>query len=1558
MDRRFILFAFLLSLLLSPSFAEDYIVVTSNDSLDSLQAFAENDNSSLQDVELRPLYGTDDFSADLTEEQASVLEANGYEVYPDLEIHAFLDDTVGQINVTPVWNTIVGGKNLTGSGQAICLIDSGLDDINYTVLQNAWEDGKILEGRAFYTEDSSYINATCTSIDHTACFDDDGHGTTVAEVLVSNHSIYRGIAYNSNLVIVKTLNRTRGGTQSDLIAGINYCVNVSQEYNISVISLSLGTSETSSVHCDSADWMVPLLREAVDNAAAANISIIAASGNGASSTNLSAPACLSNVTPVGSVNKSDSRSSSANYWNLPMLFAPGEAIAFPGVGGEIYLGSGTSYSTPHVAGVFALMNQYLALTGRSKTPSELKSLAVSTGKNLTSNLNQSRIDAYALYLNLSDDLFVAINSPLPNAVENTSVLAVSGASSDSNTTIYVHYTNGTIFNSTNTIQTSWSVNFTLPDGVYNLTAVVSNGTNSTNTTVANITIDTLNPQIAINSPDANSYLSSRAISINLTVTEGNIDYTGILVNYANGTLANSTNTSQNGTFVINLSVPTDGNYTIIAAAYDKAGNFNTMSSSNITVDTTSPQVIIHSPANNTVLNVRTVAINITVNESSLNYTNISVIDINGTVINSTIDETSGNYAMSLSVPSDGIYSVNVSVYDLLGGLGSVSAANLTILAAPTLKIRPSWADSYYLGNKTVSAGVDSEAQNTSRSLYYGLNQTKTILFYVNNSGVCGLDDVSASLEGFDGANVNLSWQDGSSISALRNISANASAVLNLTIQSPGVTGLYAGSIYINTSNGEPYPTLNLTLVLNVTEQTLPRLNNSDGKYYADSGNLAHLGFYVYYQDNQTLDTDFGSNYSVGVVNSSGSAVSNITFSAANGFFLGYANASALPEGTYNLSSEFNDTLNNTVFLNLPFELLQNAGLSASISPNENLIVKGSTFQLIVNVSKNGTYDLANGTLCISAPAQMNYTSNRCRSSVNVTGGSSAAYNWTITGSARGDYTVNITFSTEDGRFNRTLQKSVTVRYGELTLEWYTSTTPPAQVEKSQTFNVKAIVSNDGNLNASGVAMDLTYDSGYFEISSGADPCSVGTLQAQDDYTCIWTMKAKTSTVTDSTIKVTLSANNATLPVPTYVQKDVDVVNPTEAAQNEVSSTAEGSQAAAAAVPALYFINPEISELALSQSQNHSLLVTVKNNGSVSIANLYLSIDGIDPSAYTIDSNGKAALAAGASRSYMVRFSIPVSMEAKKYALSLKAVSDQSTWTKVLELTVRGIGVEVSGLESVSVTQGEAKGYLVSIKNNGGRDLNNVRVHISNLEADRFIIAPDIVSKIPQTAQQSYNFSFSIPKDEPMGQRDLTLAISSDEGNLSYNFALKILPDEDQKERMAELYENLSKDFLAALKKYERADLDKANLTGIQEQLNLTNQTMALINASLEKGDYLEAKRLMDQAQESLSEIEMSLADVKEGSGPASIFQAIIFIFGAMLVGMAVFYAIVPKKAPGKVYVTTPKSGVDGGETKKKFTLNIFRKASKKDEHEEQREQILEEWRERYELGKKKKPYGE
>lgn len=214
-------------------------------------------------------------------------------------------------------------------------------------------------------------------------YDDNGHGTHVAGIIAGNgyssRGKYVGIAPKSNIIGIKALDENGGGSTSDIIAALSYCIEMMDKYNIKIINLSLGTPATHSPDKD------PLVK-AVEKCVEAGIIVVTAAGNsGPNARTILSPGISKEVITVGAVDDKrtvdpsddtiapfSSRGPTPDGIQKPDLVAPGvniNSISHSKLDSYTSL-SGTSMATPLVSGSLALLlNRYVDLS-----PKEFKTM--------------------------------------------------------------------------------------------------------------------------------------------------------------------------------------------------------------------------------------------------------------------------------------------------------------------------------------------------------------------------------------------------------------------------------------------------------------------------------------------------------------------------------------------------------------------------------------------------------------------------------------------------------------------------------------------------------------------------------------------------------------------------------------------------------------------------------------------------------------------------------------------------------------------------------------------------------------------------------------------------------------------------------------------------------------------------------------------------------------------------------------------------------------------------------------------------------------------------------
>jgi subtilisin family serine protease len=159
-----------------------------------------------------------------------------------------------------------------------------------------------------------------------------GHGT---EVLGMIHLV----APTAKLLPVKSFASDGSATLSNILAGIYYAV----QNHANVINMSFELSSSSNE-----------LSKAINYATAHSVICVASSGNDGLQ-EVVYPAGYSNVIGVGSTNYFEQRSSFSNYGQIVWVAAPGENIVSTYPFGSYSVTSGTSFTSPMVAGAAALL---------------------------------------------------------------------------------------------------------------------------------------------------------------------------------------------------------------------------------------------------------------------------------------------------------------------------------------------------------------------------------------------------------------------------------------------------------------------------------------------------------------------------------------------------------------------------------------------------------------------------------------------------------------------------------------------------------------------------------------------------------------------------------------------------------------------------------------------------------------------------------------------------------------------------------------------------------------------------------------------------------------------------------------------------------------------------------------------------------------------------------------------------------------------------------------------------------------------------------------------------
>ncbi len=290
------------------------------------------------------------FTATMTRAQIEALAKSPgvVSIYDDIEVKANRADAMQAFGVTQVHTNPLAELTITykGTGVGICIVDTGI-----FAGHSEFSVGGVSKIQGF----CDATNGGCFAGDvGVPAYDDNGHGTHVASIAAGNF----GVAPKAKLYGAKVLNAVGSGSESDVIAGFDWCA---AQPGVQVINASLTAAGSS----DGADPM----SNAASNAAALKVVVLAAGNTGPGQLQIGAPAAAEAPITVGAVADWKSpvggwrkglavfsgRGPTADDRIKPDILAPGVDIEAAWNDGGTFVASGTSMASPFVAGVAALM---------------------------------------------------------------------------------------------------------------------------------------------------------------------------------------------------------------------------------------------------------------------------------------------------------------------------------------------------------------------------------------------------------------------------------------------------------------------------------------------------------------------------------------------------------------------------------------------------------------------------------------------------------------------------------------------------------------------------------------------------------------------------------------------------------------------------------------------------------------------------------------------------------------------------------------------------------------------------------------------------------------------------------------------------------------------------------------------------------------------------------------------------------------------------------------------------------------------------------------------------
>jgi len=273
-----------------------------------------------------------------------------------------------KIQVSEAWDVYNGG---TGYKTKIAIIDAGFivhEDLWGNFWQNdgdIWDNGIDDDNNGFIDDTYGWDAANDDNNPAIEANETDptyGHGTFVSgfAAAVTNNGI--GIASvshnNAEIIPIKVGKNNIVGDIEIPSGSIPYALDYAMAAGAEIVSMSLSAQYESDLGSNNGRTMHQIVQEAQNM----GIIMLAATGNNANYyEEISYPALFPEVIAVGSTDENDYKASSSQYSESVDIMAPGHLVFSTIQADPWYQGgwSGTSFSTPTVAGALALMKSFL-----------------------------------------------------------------------------------------------------------------------------------------------------------------------------------------------------------------------------------------------------------------------------------------------------------------------------------------------------------------------------------------------------------------------------------------------------------------------------------------------------------------------------------------------------------------------------------------------------------------------------------------------------------------------------------------------------------------------------------------------------------------------------------------------------------------------------------------------------------------------------------------------------------------------------------------------------------------------------------------------------------------------------------------------------------------------------------------------------------------------------------------------------------------------------------------------------------------------------------------------
>jgi subtilisin family serine protease len=251
------------------------------------------------------------------------------------------------IQMADAWDISTGSRDVV-----VAVLDTGVDINHPDLKDNIWINENEIPDNGIDDDENGYVDdvhgwnfesnnnqLTPTTIR----YDIEGHGTWVSGVIAGTGNNGAGVCGVNWQCSIMPLRMSVYVTSAEVAGGLDYAA----ANGADILNMSFGAEEFG----PEGD---PIVKEAIDSAFDRGVLLVASAGNSNTDEALY-PAAHYNVMAVSSTNGEDIKTEHSMFGPWVDIAAPGTDIVTTDLGGEYLYTAGTSFSSPYVAAVGALV---------------------------------------------------------------------------------------------------------------------------------------------------------------------------------------------------------------------------------------------------------------------------------------------------------------------------------------------------------------------------------------------------------------------------------------------------------------------------------------------------------------------------------------------------------------------------------------------------------------------------------------------------------------------------------------------------------------------------------------------------------------------------------------------------------------------------------------------------------------------------------------------------------------------------------------------------------------------------------------------------------------------------------------------------------------------------------------------------------------------------------------------------------------------------------------------------------------------------------------------------